>query len=165
MKTFQIIIDSKNALPGGTSGNYVIDLKGDNSSSTTYKNVFYHNFRRIVGIKVLGVLLQQIKDIIPDVNDPSAIDIICPEIPLSAQQLSGPNGYVWHRVALDKNYGGVASSSSDMQDQWWEAPESKTTYFTPTQLSKLSITLQTNEFTPQEVDYVNYIIVEFTTDV
>ena len=163
-RTQQIIIDSRYR-KSGFENEYVIDLKGLNTNGTTYSNVFFSSFDQVVGIKVLGVF---IKDTVTDVaTEFTAVDFVCPQIPQIAQQLGAAKGYVWCRVPLCNRY--QASASNNIQDQWWEAPHSKTQFFPPRQLSELSISLWTNEKTPvlyggdEDNSHPNYLIVELTS--
>ena len=166
-RTQQIIIDSRAKTSGTGDNDYVIDLKGKQSaSSNAYSNVFFNNFDSVVGIKVLGVFIKATNDITVAVTDATAIDFVCPQIPQIAQQLSAEHGYVWCRVPLIRNYTGSGVDPSTLQDQWWEAPPSKTQYFPPTSLTQLDISLWTNEATSVKYgtgsEHPNYLIVELT---
>ena len=165
-KTEQIIIDSryKNS---GTHNNYVIDLKGMNTDGNTYSNVFFSSFDQVVGINVLGVYIKGTSDNSISVDDPSAVDFVCPQIPKVAQQLGAAHGYVWCRVPLLRNYTGA--DNNNLKDQWWDAPKSKTQYFAPMQLTELSISLYNNLQPSGLYDsgnadaHPNYIVVEITS--
>ena len=160
-KTQQVIIDSRYKT-SGSSNAYVIDLKGSHGSGNTYSNVFFSNFDSVVGIKVIGVFIKNTSNVVA--HSTTGIDFVCPQIPKIAQQLSAPHGYVWCRVPLVRNYDPAAATV--LEDQWWEAPHSKTQYFPPTQLSRLEIFMWTNNDPPSlyynNVENDNYLIVEFT---
>ena len=169
-KTQQIIIDSRFRTEGDPN-NYVIDLKGLHGTGNTYSNVYLSEFDQIVGIKVLEVYIENTLRVgYPStVLMPTAVDFVCPQIPNPAQQLWGPQGYVWCRVPLKRNY--ISDEPTCLINQWWQAPCSKTQYFPPTQLSRLEISLFDNipnvprlfrpDGGPSEPN--NYLIVEITS--
>ena len=167
-RTQQIILDSR-FKTSGNNNEYVIDLKGKQSSTTNaYSNVFFNSFDSVVGIKILGVYIRNTK--VVGTAAITAVDVVCPQIPQIAQQLSGPKGYVWCRVPLIRNYAADTLSDNLLNDQWWEAPTSKTQYFPPTSLTQLDISLWTNNNPPVlwtnvgagAPDNENYIIAELT---
>jgi hypothetical protein len=166
-KTQQIIIDSR-FRTSGDSNAYVIDLKGIHGSGNTYSNVYLSSFDQVVGIKVLEVYIENTQAIaISSTTRPTAVDFVCPQIPKPAQQLWGPQGYVWCRVPLMRHY--TATDPNNLVNQWWQAPHSKTQYFPPTQISRLEITLYPNSpflttpFVGALGDPNNYLIVEITS--
>ena len=167
-KTQQIIIDSRFRTDGDPN-NYVIDLKGLHGTGNTYSNVYLSEFDQVVGIKVLEVYIENTITLGPiSSTRPTAIDFVCPQIPKPAQQLWGPQGYVWCRVPLKRHYFG--DDLNNLINQWWQAPQSKTQYFPPVQLSRLEISLHTNGpnvshlySTMSGSDPNNYLIVEITS--
>ena len=167
-KTQQIIIDSRYRTEGDPE-KYVIDLKGIHGSGNTYSNVFFSNFDQVVGIKVLEVYIENTirRGEFSLITRPTAVDFVCPQIPKPAQQLWGPQGYVWCRVPLMRNYN--SDDPSSLINQWWQAPHSKTQYFPPTQLSRLDISLYGNIhhipelFRTEGGEPNNYLIVEITS--
>ena len=169
-RTQQIIIDSRYK-KSGSDNDYVINLRGVGGQSGTatqnlYSNVFFSSFDQVVGIKVLGVFIKDTQTVASAVTGATAIDFVCPQIPQMAQQLQAQHGYVWCRVPLTRNYI-IGATDPILQDQWWEAPSSKTQFFSPRQLSELNISLWTNEATPASygngTEHPNYLIVEITS--
>ena len=164
-RTEQIIIDSQHKL-SGTNNDYIIDLKGINTNGNTYSSAFLNRFDYVVGIRVLGATIKESLETTTNVENITAVDFVCPQIPLSAQQLSGPLGYVWFRLPLVLNYRG--SNSRNLYSDYFDFPESKTYYFEPTKLDRLSISLYQNSKPPVLYDttndstHRNFFIVEIT---
>ena len=159
-KTEQIIIDSRYRT-SGDHNDYTISLKGIGSmTSNTYSKVFFSNFDQVVGIRVIGVFIQNTR--VDNSSLITGVDFVCPQIPKKAQQLSAAHGYVWCRVPITRRYAWL--DGTNLRDQWWEAPYAKTQLFPPQQLTELSISLWGNLPTPELYsDKDNYLIVEITS--
>lgn len=112
----------------------------NNNFSVTFdlsSNVFIEEIRDVIGIKVVDFYITQIGENGLGTDDVAKyIDIICPEVPTSAQILDERKSQVLARIPIECNFSG--SSSYVKHDKQWKSFNRKTNYFNPLSIKKLN---------------------------
>jgi hypothetical protein len=93
------------------------------------------------------------------------VDIVCPEVPKTAQILDERNGQILARVPLERHFSG--SNDFILRDKQWRRFNQNTNYFNPISIKKLNFTLYEQQ---DDGDYLTlkpdakwYMILEITT--
>jgi hypothetical protein len=159
MKKVQyLIVDSE--FVTGTNNNFSVTF-------STSSNTFIEDMRDVIGIKVVDFYVTQIGAGGDDgrSNQAKFIDIICDDVPTSAQMLSERTGQVLCRVPLERGFNG--SNNFVVHDKQWKAFSRETKYFNPITIQKLHFELWEHQgdgdYVPLQPDAEFYMILEITT--
>ena len=98
-------------------------------------------------------------------NIPKYVDIVCPDIPKSAQILDERHGQILARVPLERHF--TETSTTILRDKQWRRFQQKTNYFNPISIKKLNFNIYEEQ---DDGDYLTlkpdskwYMILEIAT--
>jgi len=150
------------------------------TNATTYSsNIFVQEMRNVIGFKIVDFYVTQIAsfELGPGDNptgDASAvkyIDILCPDIPDTAQILDERKSKIFARIPLERDFSGT--SNIIVNDKQWKSFQRQTNYFNPISIKSLNFQLWemqgTNTvgtpgaYVPLQPDATFYMILEVTT--
>lgn len=158
MKKVQyLIIDSE--FVNGTNNNFSV-------SFDITSNTFIEDMRDVIGIKVVDFYVTQIGESGDGRHDQAKfIDIICHDVPTTAQMLSERTGKVLCRVPLERGFNGSANFL--IHDKQWRSFTRETKYFNPITIQKLNFELWEHQgdgdYVPLQPDAEFYMVLEITT--
>ena len=125
----------------------VIDSNYVNGSNNTFSfnlslesNTHVENMGRVLGIKIVDFYITDVGEANPHSDNKQTdiaefIDIVCPDIPKSAQLLDERHGRILERIPLESHY--KHSASTVQTDRQWKSYDRKTNYFNPISIKKL----------------------------
>ena len=98
-------------------------------------------------------------------NIPKYVDIVCPDIPKSAQILDERHGQILARIPLERHF--TETSTTILRDKQWRRFQQKTNYFNPISIRKLNFNIYEEQ---DDGDYLTlkpdskwYMILEIAT--
>lgn len=160
-KVQYIVLDSE--FVNGSNNTFSLDL-------TLESNTHVEDMGRVLGIKLVDFYVTDVGEANPHSDNKETdiaeyIDIVCPEIPKSAQLLCERQGQILERIPLESHY--THSSSTIQTDRQWKSYKRTTNYFNPISIKKLNFQLyESNDdrsYTLLKPKYNWYMILEITT--
>jgi hypothetical protein len=157
-KVQYVVVDSN--FVSGTNNTFSLDL-------TLESNTHVEDMSRVLGIKIVDFYITQVGESNASVSTNVAkfVDIVCPEVPKTAQILDERNGQILARVPLERHFSG--SNDFILRDKQWRRFNQNTNYFNPISIKKLNFTLYEQQ---DDGDYLTlkpdakwYMILEITT--
>jgi hypothetical protein len=132
-------------------------------------NVFIQEMRDVIGLKMVDFYVTSIGE---NENDATVgivtsryIDVLCPDIPTSAQILSERNPQLFARIPLERVYKGASNVA--VTDKQWVPFERTTNYFNPITIKKLRFAVNVlrgdGSYVPLQRGVEFYMILEVTT--
>jgi len=98
-------------------------------------------------------------------NVPKYVDVVCPDIPKSAQILDERHGQILARIPLERHF--TETSTTILRDKQWRRFQQKTNYFNPISIRKLNFNIYEEQ---DDGDYLTlkpdskwYMILEIAT--
>ena len=98
-------------------------------------------------------------------NVPKYVDVVCPDIPKSAQILDERHGQILARIPLERHF--TETSTTILRDKQWRRFQQKTNYFNPISIKKLNFNIYEEQ---DDGDYLTlkpdskwYMILEIAT--
>ena len=157
-KVQYVVVDSN--FVNGTNNTFSLDL-------TLESNTHVEDMSRVLGIKIVDFYITQVgeSNASASTNVAKFVDIVCPEVPKTAQILDERNGQILARVPLERHFSG--SNDFILRDKQWRRFNQNTNYFNPISIKKLNFTLYEQQ---DDGDYLTlkpdakwYMILEITT--
>lgn len=157
-KVQYVVVDSN--FVSGTNNTFSLDL-------TLESNTHVEDMSRVLGIKIVDFYITQVgeSNASASTNVAKFVDIVCPEVPKTAQILDERNGQILARVPLERHFSG--SNDFILRDKQWRRFNQNTNYFNPISIKKLNFTLYEQQ---DDGDYLTlkpdakwYMILEITT--
>tara|TARA_B110000977_G_scaffold31268_1_gene41416 strand:+ start:2352 stop:3083 length:732 start_codon:yes stop_codon:yes gene_type:complete len=155
----------------------VIDSKYINGTNNTFSlnlslesNAHVENMSRVIGVKVVDFYITDVGESNPSVTNAQSsiaeyIDIVCPDIPSSAQLLDERHGQILERIPLERQY--TYDSTAIQTDKQWKSYPRETNYFNPITIKQLHFRMyesrDNNTYTLIKPSCTWYMIVELTT--
>jgi hypothetical protein len=154
-KKFQYITVDSNFI-NGTNNTFSLDL-------TLESNTHVEDMSRVLGIRMVDFYITQVGASGQSV--PKYVDIVCPDIPKTAQILDERNGQILARIPLERHF--TATSTTILRDKQWRRFQQNTNYFNPMSIKKLNFKIYEEQ---DDGDYVTlnpdskwYMILEIAT--
>ena len=128
-KVQYVVVDSN--FVNGTNNSFSLDL-------TLKSNTHVEDMGRVLGIKMVDFYITQVGDSNVNVNTSIAkfVDIVCPDIPKTAQILDERHGQILARVPLERHFSG--SNEFILRDKQWRRFHQQTNYFNPISIKQLN---------------------------
>jgi hypothetical protein len=128
-------------------------------------NIFLEGRKNIIGIQVVEFYLTQVGSAEAESSNVAKyIDIVCDDIPKSAQLLDERHGHILTRVAIERQSG---TSVTAVNDKQWKSFPRKTNYFNPISIDNLNFKLFESQgdgdYLLLKPDVAYYMILEITT--
>ncbi|QIG59730.1 hypothetical protein [Dishui Lake phycodnavirus 3] len=157
-RTQYIMIDSE--LVNGTNNTFSVDL-------TLKSNTHVEDMSRVMGVKMVDFYITQVGENNSNLNTNVAkfVDVVCPDIPKTAQLLDERHGQVFSRIPLERHFGG--SNDIVLRDKQWRSFPRATNYFNPMSIKKLNFQIyeqqDDGDYLLLQPDAKWYMILEITT--
>lgn len=159
-KVQYVIIDSR--FVNGTNNVFSLDL-------TLESNTHVEDMSRVLGIKMVDFYITQVGDQDHDhsslSNVAKFVDIICPDVPKTAQMLEERNGQIFARVPLERHF--THGSHIILRDKQWKSFNPPTRYFNPISIKKLNFKIfeqqDDGDYLPLQPDAHWSMTLEITT--
>ena len=155
----------------------VIDSKYVNGNNNTFSlnlslesNTHVEDMGRVIGVKIVDFYITGVGDSNPNTNNgPSTIaeyvDVVCPDIPGSAQLLDERHGQILERIPLERQY--TYDSTTVQTDKQWKSYNRQTNYFNPISIKQLHFRMYESRddrsYTLIKPGCTWYMIIELTT--
>ena len=146
---------------------------------TFSSNIFVQEMRNVIGLKVVDFYVTQIASFELGTSNTADtavkyIDILCPDMPDSAQILDERKSKIFARIPLERDFSG--SSNIVANDKQWKSFNRQTNYFNPLSIKQLNFQLwemtgptnpaalpSNGNYQPLQPDASFYMILEVTT--
>tara|TARA_R110002126_G_scaffold291305_1_gene451600 strand:+ start:218 stop:931 length:714 start_codon:yes stop_codon:yes gene_type:complete len=157
-KVQYVVVDSN--FVNGTNNSFSLDL-------TLKSNTHVEDMGRVLGIKMVDFYITQVGDSNVNVNTSIAkfVDIVCPDIPKTAQILDERHGQILARVPLERHFSG--SNEFILRDKQWRRFHQQTNYFNPISIKQLNFKIfeqqDDDDYVTLQPDARWYMILEITT--
>jgi hypothetical protein len=157
-KVQYVVVDSN--FVNGTNNSFSLDL-------TLKSNTHVEDMSRVLGIKMVDFYITQVGDSNVNVNTSIAkfVDIVCPDIPKTAQILDERHGQILARVPLERHFSG--SNEFILRDKQWRRFHQQTNYFNPISIKQLNFKIfeqqDDDDYVTLQPDARWYMILEITT--
>lgn len=155
-KVQYVMLDSN--FVDGTNNTFALDL---NLKSNTH----VEDMSRVMGVKMVDFYITQVGAPGSVSNVPKYVDIVCPDIPKSAQLIDERHGQVLTRIPLERHF--TETSTTILRDKQARMFQRKTNYFNPMSIKKLNFKIYEEQ---DDGDYVTlksdskwYMVLEITT--
>ena len=173
----------------GTSTTSVATANSTTSSVSHSSNIFVQEMRNVIGLKLVdfyvtqvgtfevgNVVTDSLGNIVTSSNTSTLavkyIDILCPDLPDTAQILDERKSKIFARIPLERDFSG--SSNTIVNDKQWKSFSRQTNYFNPISITKLNFQMfeltgnnstisNYGTYQPLQPDAQFYMILEVTT--
>ena len=164
----------------GGNNNFSVNFGTSTNNGVSYgSNIFVQEMRNVIGLKIVDFYVTQIASFELGTSNTANtavkyIDIICPDMPDSAQILDERKSRIFARVALERDFSGTSNIVAN--DKQWKSFNRQTNYFNPLSIKQLNfqmweLTGPTNPaalpsngiYQPLQPDASFYMILEVTT--
>ena len=172
-----------------TSSNAITGAITVSGSRTTGSNIFVQEMRNVIGLKLVDFYVTQVGtfevgnvvtdsegNVVTTSNTNTLavkyIDILCPDLPDTAQILDERKSKIFARIPLERDFSG--SSNTIVNDKQWKSFSRQTNYFNPISITKLNFQMfeltgnnatssNFGTYQPLQPDAQFYMILEVTT--
>jgi hypothetical protein len=144
----------------GTNNTFIVDMSLES-------NIFVEGMNKVIGLKMVDFYVTQIgqNDSTGNTNVAKYVDIVCPDVPKSAQILDERKGEIFARVPLERSFTG--SNSFIMRDKQWKSFTRQTNYFNPISIQKLHFNIYESQgdgdYELLQPSVTFYMVIEVTT--
>jgi len=155
----------------------VIDSKYVNGNNNIFSlnlslesNAHVEDMGRVIGVKIVDFYITDVGKSNPNSSNTGStiaeyVDIVCPDIPSSAQLLDERHGQILERIPLERQY--AYGSGSVQTDKQWQSYTRETNYFNPISIKQLHFRMyesrDDNSYALIKPGSSWYMIVELTT--
>jgi len=153
-----LTVDSR--FVNGTNNAFSVDM-------TLQSNVHMMDMKRVIGLKMVEFYITQVGENDANLNTNVAkyVDVICPDVPKSAQILDERNGLIFARVPLERHFTG--SNGIVIRDKQWKSFPRQTILFNPISIQKLNFEIyecqDDGDYVPLQPDASWHMVLEVTT--